>query len=156
MSIFSREKCILATQTGEIVSLEDVPDPVFSEKILGDGVAIAPTSSEVVAPISGTINQIAHTYHAIGISGDDNVDILVHLGIDTVKLSGEGFTSYIEEGQHVNAGEKILDMDINFIKSKGYNPITPCIITNTDTIKSLDKNTGATEAGITQIIKYKK
>lgn len=157
MNLFSREKKILAAQTGKVVKLSDVSDAVFSEKILGDGIAIIPTESQVLAPISGTIAQIAHTYHAIGITGDNGIDILIHLGIDTVKLGGEGFTAFIEEGQHVEAGQKLIDMDINFIKSSGYDPITPCIITNMDEIKemSVKVNENST-AGVTEVIAYKR
>lgn len=156
MSLFSKDRTILAAQTGKAIDLEDVNDPVFSEKILGDGIAVIPSGPEVLSPVSGTITQIAHTYHAVGIKGDDDVDVLLHMGIDTVKLEGEGFSACIEEGQHVDAGQKIMDMDLDFIRSQGYDPITPCIITNMDDVKKISKQKGETTAGVTEIITYKK
>lgn len=156
MSMFKKQRYILAPQTGRTIDLEFVPDPVFSEKILGDGIAIMPTSNEVLAPISGRITQVAHTYHSISIEGDDSIEILIHLGIDTVNLAGEGFKFYAEMGQHVNAGDKILDLDLNFIKGRGYNAITPCIITKPHDIKHLKIKRGEVKAGVSRIITYKK
>jgi len=147
---------IVAQQNGTAVSITEVPDPVFSDKILGEGVAIIPSSNEVFAPVSGIIAQIAHTYHAIGIESDDGLEVLVHLGIDTVKLEGQGFTCCVEQGQHVNAGDKLMDMDLDFIKSKGFNTISPCIITNMDAVKDLKLLPGDVVAGETTVMTYKK
>ena len=157
MGLFNKNKTsVLAQQTGKAVAITDVPDPVFAEKVLGDGIAIIPSSNEVFSPISGTIEQIAHTFHAIGIEGDDGVEILVHLGIDTVKLNGEGFTCYVEVGQHVMAGDKLMDMDIAAIEAKGYQTISPCILTNMDSIKNLDVQIGNVTGGHTTVMTYKK
>lgn len=157
MGLFSKQKSIVAAQNGKVVKLEDVKDPVFSDKVLGDGVAIVPVDSEVVAPISGTVTQIAHTSHAVGITGDDGIELLIHMGIDTVNLKGEGFTACVEQGQHVEAGQKIFEMDLQFIQSSGYDTTTPCIITNMDEVKKMSVGSDEdAKAGATKIISYTK
>lgn len=157
MGLFQKQKSILSAQSGKVVPLENVKDPVFSGKILGDGVAVLPSDPEVVAPISGTVTQIAHTLHAVGITGDDGVELLIHMGIDTVKLEGKGFTACVEQGQHVDAGQKIFEMDLSFISSSGYDPTTPCIITNMDEIKKMNVcAAGEVKAGIAKIMSYTK
>jgi len=152
----NKKKIILAQQTGNAIKLEEVPDPVFSGKVLGDGIAIIPSSNEVYAPMSGTIAQIAHTLHAIGIESDDGIELLVHLGIDTVKLGGDGFTCFVVVGQHVTAGDKIMSMDIQSIADKGYSTISPCIITNLDEVNNLKLETGDVIGGKTSVITYNK
>lgn len=156
MQLFGRSKkhTIVAQQTGNAISISEVPDPVFSDKILGDGIAILPTENGVYAPVSGTIVQIAHTLHAIGIESDDGIEVLVHLGIDTVKLNGEGFTCHVEVGQHVAAGEKLMDMDIRAIEQKGYSTISPCIITNLDAVRNLEFSPGSVSGGKTTVMNY--
>ena len=98
---------IAAPLTGKVIPVTEVPDPVFAEKVLGDGIAVDPTEGTVYSPVDGTIFQIAHTFHAMGIESDDGLEILVHLGIDTVKLEGTGFQSFVEVGQKVKKGDKI-------------------------------------------------
>ncbi|MEF1296966.1 PTS glucose transporter subunit IIA, partial [Vibrio parahaemolyticus] len=92
---------IIAPLSGEIVNIEDVPDVVFAEKIVGDGIAIKPAGNKMVAPVNGTIGKIFETNHAFSIESDDGVELFVHFGIDTVELKGEGFTRIAEEGQTV-------------------------------------------------------
>ena len=147
---------VLAQQTGKAIGIEEVPDPVFANKVLGDGIAIIPNSNEVFAPVSGIIIQIAHTLHAIGIESDDGIEVLVHLGIDTVRLNGEGFTCHVEVGQHVAAGDKIMDMDIALIEASGYKTGSPCIITNLGDIKHLEPKTGNVIGGETTVMICKK
>jgi PTS system glucose-specific IIA component len=158
MQLFSKDKkmIILAPLTGEAVTLEQVPDDVFSNRILGDGIAIIPGSNEVFAPVSGTIAQIAHTLHAIGIEGDNGTEVLVHLGIDTVELKGEGFTCHVKVGQHITAGDKLMDMDIELIKSRGYQTISPCILTNSERIRGLEIATGDVIGGKSTVMTFKK
>ena len=97
---------IAAPLTGKVIPVTEVPDPVFAEKVLGDGIAVDPTEGTVYSPVDGTIFQIAHTFHAMGIESDDGLEILVHLGIDTVKLEGKGFQSFVEVGQKVKKDRK--------------------------------------------------
>lgn len=145
---------IVAQQTGKIIPLTEVPDPVFSGKVLGDGIGIIPAENKVVAPISGTIVQIADTLHAICIEGDDGLEVLVHLGLETVKLKGKGFTCHVKTGQHVLAGDLIMEMDIQQIQQAGLNVVTPCVISNMDKVQKFTIFSGNTEAGETAIMEY--
>ena len=147
---------IAAPLTGKVIPVTEVPDPVFAEKVLGDGIAVDPTEGTVYSPVDGTIFQIAHTFHAMGIESDDGLEILVHLGIDTVKLEGKGFQSFVEVGQKVKKGDKIMEMDIGFIREQGLSPMSPCIITNLDAIKSMTACPGPAEGDRTAAITYKK
>ena len=147
---------IAAPLTGKVIPVTEVPDPVFAEKVLGDGITVDPTEGTVYSPVDGTIFQIAHTFHAMGIESDDGLEILVHLGIDTVKLEGKGFQSFVEVGQKVKKGDKIMEMDIGFIREQGLSPMSPCIITNLDAIKSMTACPGPAEGGRTAAITYKK
>ena len=147
---------IAAPLTGKVIPVTEVPDPVFAEKVLGDGIAVDPTEGTVYSPVDGTIFQIAHTFHAMGIESDDGLEILVHLGIDTVKLEGKGFQSFVEVGRKVKKGDKIMEMDIGFIREQGLSPMSPCIITNLDAIKSMTACPGPAEGGRTAAITYKK
>ena len=103
---------ILAPLSGEIVDIEDVPDVVFAEKIVGDGVAIKPTGNKMVAPVDGVIGKIFETNHAFSIESDNGIEMFVHFGIDTVELKGEGFKRVAEEGQNVKAGDTIIELDL--------------------------------------------
>lgn len=97
---------IVAPLSGEIVNIEDVPDVVFAEKIVGDGIAIKPTGNKMVAPVDGTIGKIFETNHAFSIESDNGIELFVHFGIDTVELKGEGFKRIAEEGQKVKKGDR--------------------------------------------------
>lgn len=133
---------IYAPVSGELISLEDVPDPVFSKKMMGDGVAIKPENGEVVAPVEGKIIQLFPTMHAIGMLAANGAEILIHIGLDTVNLEGEGFTSYIQEGDKVNRGDKLISFNRQHVIDNSLSTITPIIITNTDDmseIKAYDK-----------------
>ena len=115
-SLFKKEKFkIVSPLDGQLILLKDVPDSVFSQKLMGDGFAIIPQSQVVVSPISG---------HAVGIKTKDGIECIVHIGLDTVELNGEGFTSLISQGDYVKAGEPIVQFDNQFIKDKGYNLTT--------------------------------
>ena len=157
MRFFQNKKdknVVLAPQTGKIIPIAEVPDPVFSGKVLGDGAGIVPSDNKVVAPVDGTVVQIADTLHAVCIQGDSGAEIIIHLGIDTVNLKGKGFTCHVKSGQHVSAGDLLMDMDIGFIKNAGYDVTTPCIITNMDKVKNISAAVGNAEAGKTVILKY--
>ena len=115
---------------GQVVPLEQVPDPVFSQKMMGEGVAIIPTGGDVLAPIDGTVVLISNTKHAIGIRTKDDTEILIHVGLDTVTLKGEGFNVFVNEGDTVSVGQKLISVDWDFIKDKVPSIITPIVITN--------------------------
>ncbi|WMJ23988.1 PTS glucose transporter subunit IIA [Paludicola sp. MB14-C6] len=147
---------IFATQNGTAIALTDVPDEVFSEKMLGDGIAIIPTSNEVVSPVNGTIIDVTETLHAYCIATDDGLEILIHIGVDTVELKGEGFESFVKANDKVKVGDKLATVDLDFIKSKGYQTHTPIIITNMQDIKEMKTNLVQTQQAKTVVMTYKK
>ena len=116
--------------TGKVVSLNEVPDQVFASGLLGNGIAIQPTVGEVIAPADGVVSVVMPSKHAVGLTLDNGVEILIHVGIDTVNLDGQFFESFVEQGDHVKAGDKLLAFDQTKIAEAGYNTITPVIVTN--------------------------
>ena len=134
---------IFAPLSGELVAIEDVPDVVFAERIVGDGIAIKPSGNKIVAPCNGTIGKIFETNHAFSIESDSGIEIFVHFGIDTVELKGEGFTRIAAEGQRVKTGDTIIEFDLALLEAKAKSTLTPIVISNMDEIKELTKRTGA-------------
>lgn len=145
---------VVATQSGKAVALEDVPDQVFSGKMLGDGIAVLPEDNMVVSPVKGEIIMIAETKHAYGIRTEDGVEFIVHIGLDTVGLEGKGFDPLVKAGDQVDAGTPICQV-ADSVKNSVKNPLyTPIIITNMDKVKNLRIHTGKTEKGKTCIMEY--
>ena len=128
---------------GEAVELSEVPDPIFAGAKLGEGMAIKPTGNTVYAPADGKILTVQKSGHAVGLSLDSGVQLLIHVGLDTVELAGEGFTVHVEKKQRVSAGDKLITFDQEFIESKGYNLITPVVVTNTSKFFSIEGKAGA-------------
>jgi sugar PTS system EIIA component len=124
------ETTILQPLEGEIVPLDVVPDPVFSQKMIGDGFAVNPTNGTVVSPVDGEVISVFPTKHAVSVKSTDGREILIHVGLETVTLNGEGFTSFVSDGQRVHRGQKLLEADFEFIKEKVPSIITPVIFTN--------------------------
>ena len=124
--------------SGEIVPISEVNDKAFSSEIMGKGVAIMPAEGKVYAPANGTISAFFPTGHAVGMITDAGVEILIHIGLDTVNLDGLGFTPIVKRGDKVKKGQLLLEFDIDIIKSEGYNVTTPIIITNTDAYEKVD------------------
>lgn len=121
----------IAPIAGRLLALEKVPDQVFAQKIMGEGFAIDPTDGEVVSPINGTVTAFpADTRHAVGITAADGLEVLIHIGIDTVDLGGEGFSAFIQQGDLVKAGQTLLKVDLDFINSKNISVISPVVFTN--------------------------
>ncbi|ACA30722.1 PTS glucose transporter subunit IIA [Histophilus somni] len=147
---------IYAPISGTIVNIEDVPDVVFSEKIVGDGIAIRPTGNKIVAPVDGVIGRIFETNHAFSIESKDGVELFVHFGIDTVELKGEGFTRIVQEGQQVKRGETIIEFDLASLEAKAKSVLTPLVISNMDEINSMDKMFGEVVAGESVVLLLKK
>jgi N-acetylglucosamine-specific phosphotransferase system IIBC component len=121
---------LVSPMTGEVKPITETPDPTFAEKMLGDGFVVFPTSGQVVSPVSGTIVQIFPTRHALGIRTQDGLEMLVHVGLETVKLNGEGFKALVEEGAEVKAGQPLLEVDLDAIKEKVPSMATPVVLTN--------------------------
>lgn len=101
---------------GEVISLSEVPDPVFAQKMMGDGIAVIPKDGKVVSPVKGQIIQVFPTKHAIGIRTKHGLEVLIHVGLDTVELNGEGYEVTVSEGQKVKIGDPIMNVDIEFIE----------------------------------------
>ena len=123
---------VVSPMVGTAVSLSEVPDEMFSAEILGKGVAIQPTEGIVVAPISGTVTATFDSQHAVGITSDNGVELLIHVGIDTVQLNGEGYRYAIEKDQRIEAGDTLIEFDLEAIAAKGYATITPVVVTNSN------------------------
>lgn len=130
-----------APLTGEVTPLSEVPDQVFSEKMMGHGIAIKPSQGEVRAPFNGKIQMIFPTKHAIGLVSDSGLELLIHIGLDTVKLNGEGFTLHVEEGQEVKQGDLLINFDLDYIRNHAKSDITPIIVTQGN-ITNLDFKQG--------------
>lgn len=141
--------------TGELIDLADVPDPVFAQKMMGDGIAVKPENGTVVSPVDGEIIQVFPTKHAIGIKAVNGAEVLIHIGLETVGMNGEGFTAFIKEGDKVKVGDKLVEFDIALVTEKAASTITPIIITNGDDVAELNKqplgNVAAAETNILEI-----
>ncbi|MGK3143242.1 PTS beta-glucoside transporter subunit IIABC [Pantoea sp. C2G6] len=143
-----RQQTVNAPIHGEIVPLEQVNDPTFASGLLGKGIAIKPLTGRVVSPVDGTVASLFQTHHAIGVAADQGAEILIHVGIDTVRLNGEHFTPRVSVGDAVKAGEVLLEFDQQAIEAAGYETTTPIIVTNSDDyIDILPVATGTTREG---------
>lgn len=116
---------------GRLVDLSQVPDEVFAGKIMGDGFAIDPVNGEVVSPLNGTVTSfMAETRHAVGITSDEGLEVLIHIGIDTVKLAGDGFVGLVGQNEKVLAGQPLLKVDLERIRDKVPSLVSPIVFTN--------------------------
>ena len=129
---------IFAPLDGEILSLEEVPDPVFSQKMIGEGIAIMPRNGQVVSPVNGKIVNVFPTKHAIGILSNNGLEILIHFGLETVALNGEGFEALVKNNQTVKAGDVLLNVNLEVLEKNNKNLVTPIIITNKEKLKSVE------------------
>lgn len=137
------ENDILAPMSGSVLALDQVPDGTFASGLLGQGVAIIPATGKVIAPFSGEVASLFQTKHAIGLLSDSGIELLIHVGIDTVKLNGEPFTAHVKEGDRVQAGDLLLEFDRQAILDAGYDLATPIIISNSDGYRSVDIVSGS-------------
>jgi len=140
---------ITSPLAGEVKELSQATDPVFAQGLMGRGVVIVPSQGELVSPVNGRVTVFFPTKHAIGILSDEGVEILMHIGMDTVNLEGKGFEGYVSQGDKVKAGDKLISFDIDMIKKAGYITETPVIITNSDSyqVEELEQLPRAVERG---------
>lgn len=138
---------ILSPANGDLLELSEVPDDVFSQKLMGEGFAVESADGDIYAPVSGEIGMIFPTKHAIIIATEDGIEVLIHMGIDTVKMDGRGFELFCEMGQKVKAGDKLAHMDKAVFQAEGYPTVTPVIFTNLDASKKIDLVEGQVKAG---------
>ena len=143
---------VYAPLTGQAVALDQVPDPVFSGKVLGDGIAIIPSDGKILSPVDGTLVTVAETKHAFGYQTEEGTELLVHVGLETVGLQGQGFTVIAKEGAKVKKGDLIAEVDLAFLKEKGINPITPVLVCGDAEELSLETQAGKVVAGQSKVI----
>ncbi|GGF20985.1 PTS system glucose-specific EIIA component [Halobacillus andaensis] len=150
----SVEENIVAPLSGKVVSLDEVPDPVFSQRMMGDGIAIEPSNGKVVSPVDGEVVQLFPTNHAVGIKTKSGVEVLVHIGLETVAMEGEGFEGHVTTGDTVKAGDALITFDTDLVNEKAKSTITPVVITNYDDIvEQFDASySDAADAGETTVI----
>lgn len=147
---------ILAPVAGEAVSLKEVSDPTFSEEMLGKGIAIKPSGGRIVAPVSGSVAQMFDTGHAVSLVSDDGVEILIHVGLDTVTLKGAHFTIHAHSGDKVKPGDVLMEFDKDAIAAAGLDTITPVVICNTADYKSVEATASGTVNELAEVIAIKK
>lgn len=138
---------VKAPVDGQVVGLDEVEDEVFSQGLAGDGVAIKPISGTFTAPIDGVVSKIFKTNHAYSIKSDKDLEVLVHIGLDTVALGGEGFERIAQEGDMVSAGDPIIQADLSYLGEHAKDTITPIIITDESDVKSIEKKANIVKSG---------
>ncbi|MDO5048479.1 MAG: glucose PTS transporter subunit IIA [Actinomycetaceae bacterium] len=146
---FGKKKLnVKAPFAGEVVAVTEVPDPMFADRLLGDGFAVTPSADvvDVCAPVDGTIVKVFGTLHAFAMKSDDHdTEVFVHIGLETVELEGKHFERLAEEGAKVKAGTPVVRLDVAAVKEAGYNPITPVVFTKRGQVESVDVTTGSTD-----------
>ncbi len=154
LNFFKKNKPIeiSSPMTGKTIPLNEIEDKGFSEKNLGDGIAIELTDGKVIAPFDGEITSTYKANHCLVIRSDEGIELLIHIGLDTIKLKGEGFTQHVGLMDRVNKGDVILEADLELLKEKGKSLVSPVIITNMGRIESLEKAEGNVEKGEDNIL----
>jgi glucose-specific phosphotransferase system IIA component len=135
---------VLAPFSGRVVPLDEVPDPVFSERMLGDGLALDPVEGVGVAPVTGKLTVFHSAGHAFAVQATDEVSVLVHVGLDTVQMKGEGFARLAEVGDEVEAGQELVHFDLAAIATAGHSPLSPIILPDLPPGYQVEKTTTAT------------
>lgn len=131
-----------APAKGKAVALKEVNDPTFAEEMLGKGAAVIPSEGKIYAPADGQVGMVFDTLHAVSITTDFGAEVLIHVGLDTVKLKGGGFTGYVKAGDRVKKGDLLLEVDLDKVKAAGYDVITPMLVCNTDEFASVEGTAG--------------
>lgn len=150
------EEILIAPLSGKVIGIEQVPDLTFSEKMLGDGVAIDPSRGEVVSPVEGEIVQVFESKHAVGIRSAAGLEILIHVGLETVAMQGEGFDIHVNAKDKVKAGDPLLTFDLDLVKEKADSTVSPIVITNGDKVERIEKMYSSySHIGETEIMQVK-
>ena len=147
---------ILSPLTGSAVELETVPDPVFSQKVIGDGVAVVPSEGNVVSPVDAEVVSVADTKHAFGLRTESGVELLIHVGLETVHLNGCCFEVFVKPGDKVKAGDLLAKVDLEYLKDHDINPVTPVLVCGGMEGKQIKKMTGSVKAGETGIMQVRR
>lgn len=143
---------IYAPMTGEAVSITEIPDPTFSEGLLGNGIAIKPTDGKVYAPVNGTVDTMFDTGHACSLISDNGIEILIHVGLETVGLNGAPFQVKVQNGQKVKKGQLLFEADLAAIEAAGLPTITPVLVCNSDDYSTFNVSTGKTVTNADMVI----
>ncbi|MDR1249885.1 MAG: PTS glucose transporter subunit IIA [Treponema sp.] len=147
---------IYATQDGKVLPIEEMPDEVFAGRALGNGICIVPSNDKVYAPVEGVIESIADSHHAFGITASDGADIVIHIGVDTVELSGRGFKPKVRLDQRVKAGDLLCQVDLALLRKAGYAIHTAVLLANLDAFKIVEFCYGDAAGGKTVAFRYQK
>ena len=147
-------ECLIAPCTGKTVPLSAVPDEVFAAGILGEGIAIEPSEGRFFAPVDGEVSSVADARHAYTILSDGGVDVLVHIGVDTVGLAGEGFVSHVATGQRVKRGQLMAEANIDLIRSRGLSAVCSVVVTEPEKMENTEYKPGACIGGKDAIMCY--
>ena len=152
----NQSKTVLTPLQGKVLAQADIPDETFAQGILGPGCGIEPTGKTVYAPFDGTVNQVASTLHAVGLTSEDGIEILIHVGMDTVEMQGKGFKALVKEGDKVKAGTPLLKVDLEAIRAAGHPTATALIVTNSDDLPEISVAANGDAAAGTPVFKFKK
>ena len=140
---------------GNAVKMTEVNDPTFSAEMLGKGAAVVPADGKIVSPCDGTITMLFNTLHAVGITSADGIEVLLHVGIDTVNLKGNGFTAHVKQGDMVKRGDLLLTADLDVIKAAGYDPTVMMVVTNTGDFASVESSAPCTAVAGNDLVTVK-
>ncbi len=136
---------VLAPMSGRIVELKEIPDETFSQGKSGQGLAIEPMEGKVVAPFDGEITSIYKANHCLTVRSKEGVELLIHIGINTIELKGEGFTSHVQLMDKVEQGDLLIEVDLNYLKEQGKSTITPIVVTNMGRVEEIKRQSGIVE-----------
>lgn len=150
----NKAECLVAAATGKAVPLSAVPDEVFAQGLLGKGIAIEPAEGHFFAPVSGTVTSVTDSRHAFTIMSEAGTDVLLHIGVDTVSLAGEGFVSHVSAGERVRAGQPIAEADIDLIRSHGLSAICSVVVTEPEKIENIEYKLGTCVGGKDAVMHY--
>ena len=154
---FSGQKMtVMLPIDGKVIPLEQLPDETFASAILGPGCGIEPTGKTVYAPFDGTVEQVASTLHAVGLTSEDGIEILIHVGMDTVEMQGKGFKALVKVGDKVKAGTPLLKVDLEAIRAAGHPTATALIVTNSDDLPEISVVADGDAAAGAPVFKFKK
>ena len=152
----NQSKTVLTPLQGKVLAQADIPDETFAQGILGPGCGIEPTGKTVYAPFDGTVEQVASTLHAVGLTSEDGIEILIHVGMDTVEMQGKGFKALVKVGDKVKAGTPLLKVDLDAIRAAGHPTATALIVTNSDDLPEISVVANGDAAAGTPVFKFKK
>ena len=154
--LFAKKKSnLLAVANGRAIPLSNVPDEAFSTGLLGQGFAIDPSDGTICSPAAGCLQTISESKHAYTISTDDGLDLLIHIGIDSVALKGEGFASLCKAGDPLKAGDALVKVDLALLEARNIPCVIPVVVTNPEYLQDIDFTYGPTERGKSEVMHYR-